>query len=135
MTWTQADHACRLRHDFANQHLVNLWRKKGPRDAAPAGKIGDSRGLETVKDLVGPETLEAGQSLIEAVELLRREAGDIGDRQDLPIVERIDFLADLLPSRRQPDTHRTLVGIGALMIDIARFDQLLQVVGDIGTLI
>jgi hypothetical protein len=48
------------------------------------------------------------------------------------LVERIDDLTDFLALRGEADAHRAAIDARALMIEEAEFDQLLQVVGDVG---
>ena len=52
--------------------------------------------LQPIENLIGPEALKAGQRLVDALELLNREADNLFDRMELAVVERIDPLANRL---------------------------------------
>src|SRR5450631_955447 len=87
---------------------------------------------ETVQDLVGPEPLEPVQRLVQGREFLVRDAADLLHRLDVLLIERVDDLADLLALRGQADADRAAIDAAALMIEEAEFDQLLEVIGDVG---
>src|ERR1700761_3371763 len=88
--------------------------------------------LETVQDLVGPEPLEAMQRLVQGREFLVRDAADLLHGLDVLLVERIDDAADFLALRGQANADRTTIDARTLMVEEAEFDQLLQIVGDVG---
>ena len=46
----------------------------------------ESRVSELVADLVGPEALQAAQSIVDALEILSRNAADLLDRADVLLV-------------------------------------------------
>ena len=48
------------------------------------------------------------------------------------LIERVDDLADFLALRGEADADRAAIDARALMIEEAEFDQLLEVVGDVG---
>src|SRR5579871_3028570 len=106
-------------------------RRRACRSSEAAG-LSPEELSEAVQDLVGPEPFEAMQRLVQRRELLVRDAADLLDRLDVLLVERIDDLADLLALRGQANADRTAINARALMIEEAEFDQLLQVVGDVG---
>src|SRR5882757_3139417 len=87
---------------------------------------------EPIQDLVGPEPLEPVQRLVEGREFLVRDAADLLHRLDVLLIQRIDDTADFLALRGQADADRATIDARALMIEEAEFDQLLQVVGDVG---
>src|SRR5712692_4538072 len=85
-----------------------------------------------IQDLVGPEPLEPVQRLVERRELLVRDAADLLHGLDVLLIERVDDAADFLALRGQANTDRTAIDARALMIEEAEFNQLLQIVGDVG---
>src|ERR1700744_836915 len=87
---------------------------------------------EPIEDLVGPEPLEAMQRLVQRRKFLVRDAADLFDGLDVLLVERIDDAADLLALRGQANANRTAIDARTLMVEEAEFDQLLQIVGDVG---
>src|SRR6266436_7437214 len=87
---------------------------------------------ETVQDLVGPEPLEPVQRLVQRRELIVRDTADLLHGLDVLLIERIDDAADFLALRGQADAHRAAIDARALMIEEAEFNQLLQIVGDVG---
>src|SRR6266404_795124 len=87
---------------------------------------------ETVQDLVGPEPLEPVQRLVQGREFLVRDAADLLHGLDVLLIERLDDLADLLALRGEADADRAAIDAAALMIEEAEFDQLLEVIGDVG---
>src|ERR1700719_2067666 len=87
---------------------------------------------EPVQDLVGPEPLEPVQRLVQRRELLVRDAADLLHGLDVLLVERVDDAADFLALRGEADADRAAIDARALMIEEAEFDQLLQIVGDVG---
>src|ERR1700733_133060 len=89
-------------------------------------------GSETIEDLVGPEPLEAMQRLVQRREFLVRDAADLLHGLDVLLIERIDDAADFLALRGQANADRTAIDARTLMIEEAEFDQLLQIIGDVG---
>src|SRR6202140_1200167 len=87
---------------------------------------------EPIQDLVGPEPLEPVQRLVQRRELLVRDAADLLHGLDVLLVERVDDLADFLALRGEADADRAAIDTRTLMIEEAEFDQLLQIVGDVG---
>src|SRR6202521_1557653 len=87
---------------------------------------------EPIQDLVGPEPLEPVQRLVQGREFLVRDAADLLHGLDVLLVERIDDAPDFLALRGEADTDRAAIDARALMIEESEFDQLLQIVGDIG---
>src|ERR1700735_587774 len=87
---------------------------------------------EAIEDLVGPEPFEAMQRLVQRREFLVRDAADLLHRLDVLLVERIDDAADFLALRGQANADRTAIDARTLMVEEAEFDQLLQIVGDVG---
>lgn len=66
---------------------------------------GESLALETIENLVGPEPLEAGQGLVQAVELVDGQAHNLLHGLELAVVERIDPVADFLALGCQADAN------------------------------
>src|ERR1700681_3259509 len=87
---------------------------------------------EPIQDLVGPEPLEPVQRLVEGREFLVRDAADLFHGLDVLLIERVDDAADFLALRGEADADRTAIDARALMIEEAEFDQLLEVIGDVG---
>src|SRR3954463_9949085 len=87
---------------------------------------------EPIQDLVGPEPLEPMQRLVQRRELLVRDAADLLHGLDVLLIERVDDLADFLALRGQADADRTAIDARTLMVEEAEFDQLLEVIGDVG---
>src|SRR5580704_11943829 len=87
---------------------------------------------EPIQDLVGPEPLEPVQRLVQGREFLVRDAADLLDGLDVLLIERIDDAADFLALRGEADADRAAIDARTLMIEEAEFDQLLQIVGDVG---
>src|SRR6185437_4187789 len=76
--------------------------------------------------------LEAMQRLVERRKFLVRDAADLLHGLDVLLIQRINDLADFLALRGQANANRTAVDPRALMIEEAEFDQLLQVIGNVG---
>src|SRR6266478_4265803 len=87
---------------------------------------------EPIQDLVGPEPLEPVQRLVQRCEFLVRDAADLFHGLDVLLIERVDDAADFLALRREADADRAAIDARALMIEEAEFDQLLQIVGNVG---
>src|SRR6266511_1167304 len=87
---------------------------------------------QPVKDLVGPEPLEALQRPVQHRELVAVDATDLSHAGQMLLVERIDDVAHLASLIRELDAHGTAVDPRALMIEIPHLDQLLEVIGHIG---
>src|SRR5450759_80134 len=87
---------------------------------------------EPVQDLVGPEPLEPVQRLVQGREFLVRDAADLLHGLDVLLVERVNDLADFLALGGEADADRTAIDARALMIEEAEFDQLLQIIGNVG---
>src|ERR1700687_4086253 len=87
---------------------------------------------EPIQDLVGPEPLEPVQRLVQGRGLLVRDAADLLHGLDVLLIERIDDAADFLALRGEADANRAAIDARTLMIEEAEFDQLLQIVGDVG---
>src|SRR5216684_3719024 len=100
---------------------------------SPAWPIWRSKVVsEPVQDLVGPEPLEPVQRLVQSREFLVGDAADLLHGLDVLLIERIDDAADFLALRGQTNTNRTAIDARTLMVEEAEFDQLLQIVGDVG---
>src|SRR6516162_9434579 len=103
---------------------------------APAMRRGEGRQLkrrsQPIKDLIGPEPLEALQRLVERRELVAIDAADLGHGGHVLLVERIDDVAHLAPLVGELDAHRAAVDPRALMIEVSHLHQLLEVVGHVG---
>src|ERR1700730_1595800 len=90
------------------------------------------RASETIQDLVGPEPLEPVQRLVERRKLLVRDAADLLHGLDVLLIQRLDDAADFLALHGETNTDRAAIDARTLMIEEAEFDQLLQIVGDVG---
>src|SRR6266446_3258613 len=111
------------------QFIVALGRRSSKWPAWPSSGM---RFSEPIQDLVGPEALEPVQRLVQRRELLVRDAADLLHRLDVLLIERVDDLADFLALRGQADANRAAINARALMIEEAEFDELLEVIGDVG---
>src|SRR6516162_4645317 len=87
---------------------------------------------EPIQDLVGPEPLEPMQRLVQRRELLVRDAADLLHGLDVLLIQRVDDAADFLSLRGQANADRAAIDARPLMIEEAEFDQLLQIVGNVG---
>src|ERR1700686_2870948 len=87
---------------------------------------------EPIQDLVGPEPLEPVQRLVEGRELLLRDAADLFHGLDVLLVKRVHDAADFLALRGQANANRAAIDARTLMVEEAEFNQLLQIVGDVG---
>src|SRR6202043_1934905 len=72
------------------------------------------------------------QRLVQRRELFVRDAANLLHRLDVLLIERVDDAADFLALRGQANADRTAINARTLMIEEAEFDQLLQIVGDVG---
>src|ERR1700684_133401 len=95
-------------------------------------RLGRNVNSEPIEDLVGPEALEAMQRLVQRREFLVRDAADLFHGLDVLLIERIDDAADFLALRGQANANRTAIDARTLMVEEAEFDQLLQIIGDVG---
>src|SRR5690242_430231 len=123
-------HRRRRNRADARQGWNVVWRIY-PEDGRPIFTPASPRPGENskpIKNLVGPEALEAMQRLVQRRELLIRDAADLFDGLDVLLIERIDDAADFLALRGQTDADRTAIDARALMIEEAELDELLQVV-------
>src|SRR5437867_439117 len=98
----------------------------------PAWPQAEKKFSETIQDLVGPEPLEPVQRLVQRRELLVRDTADLLHGLDVLLIERVDDLADFLAVRGEADADRAAIDARALMIEEAEFDELLEVIGDVG---
>src|SRR4029077_514239 len=88
--------------------------------------------LQPVENLVGPEPLEPVQRLVEHRELVGIDAADLLHGAHVFLVERVDGVAHVAALVGELDAHRAPVDAGALVIEEAHLDQLLEIVGDVG---
>jgi hypothetical protein len=88
--------------------------------------------LEAIEDLIGPEPLEPVQRLVEDAELVGIDAADVLHRAHVFLIERVHGVTDLDALLGELDAHRTAIDPRALVIEEAHFDELLEVVGDVG---
>lgn len=84
--------------------------------------------LQAVADLIRPEALQAHQGAIEPANIIMGDFTDRLDRAELALIEMMHDLAGCLALLGQADAHRAAVGLGALVMDIAHVDQLLEIV-------
>src|SRR5262249_42035526 len=112
------------------------WLQESREKNAPAMRRGEGRQLkrrsQPIKDLIGPEPLEALQRLVERRELLAIDPADLGHGVNGLLVERIDDVPHLAPLVGELDAHRAAVDPRALMIEVSHLHQLLEVVGHVG---
>src|SRR6187402_2394633 len=87
---------------------------------------------KTIQNLIGPETLQPVQRLVQGGELLVGDAADLLYGLDVLLVQRVDDVADFLALRGEADAYRAAVDARALVIEEAELDQLLQIVRDVG---
>src|SRR6185437_1153674 len=87
---------------------------------------------EPIEDLVGQEPLEAMQRLVQGRKFLVRDAADLFHGLDMLLIESVDDAADFLALRGQANANRTAIDARTLVVEEAEFDQLLQIVGDVG---
>src|SRR6266540_3129442 len=110
--------------------------RRAPKKYAPAMRRGEGRQLkrrsQPIKNLIGPEPLEALQRLVEHRELVAIDAADLHHGGHVLLVERIDDVAHLAPFVGELDAHRAAVDPRALMIEVSHLHQLLEVVGHVG---
>lgn len=57
---------------------------------------GRIRLLQTIQNLIGPEPLKTGQRLVQAIKLIDVNAGNFTQRQQLPVVKRVNLFANHL---------------------------------------
>src|SRR5713226_3729908 len=108
------------------------------RKKAPALRRGEEirkskRRLQPIQNLIGPEPLEAVERLVERREFVGIDAADLLHRADMLQVERIDDVAHLAALVGELDAHRAAIDPRALMIEEAHLDELLEIVGNVGT--
>src|SRR5215471_11054743 len=103
-----------------------------PYSSPPALGVAARRSLETVKNLVVPEPLEAVQRLVQVGELVGIDAADLLHRALVLLVERIDDVVHLAALVGELDAHRAAVDARALVIEEVHLDQLFEIVGDVG---
>src|SRR5262249_39072897 len=87
--------------------------------------------LEPEADLIDPEALQALQGHAEQVEIGRRDVADGIERTQMPVEQLLQHVTYRLALARQTHQDRTTVCFRALMMDVARLDQLLQIVRDV----
>src|SRR6185312_1261254 len=105
--------------------------KRKPRPAG-RGKVNPPAvGLEPVEDLVGPETLEPVQRLVECRELLGIDSADLLNRSYVLLVERLDDVTHLAALVGQLDADRAPVNARTLVIEERHLHQLLEVVRNV----
>src|SRR5919198_1575936 len=107
--------------------------KKTPRHGTGARADKLKLRSQPVEDLIGPEPLETLQRPVQHRELVAVDATDLSDATQVLPVEHIDDVAHLASFIRELDAHGTAVDARALMIQVAHLDQLLEVIGDIGS--
>src|SRR5262245_15633332 len=74
------------------------------RPFAPAD-LSSKRRSEPIQDLIGPEALEPMQRLVQACELIGRDAADLLDRPHVLLIERTHGLAHVATLVGQLDAH------------------------------
>src|SRR6476646_4091119 len=84
---------------------------------------------QTIEDLIGPETLEPMQRLVEGRELVVADATDLLHRAHVLLVELLDGVAHLDALIGQLDADRAAIDTRALMVEKTHLDQLLEIVG------
>src|SRR5690606_39619535 len=72
------------------------------------------------------------QRAVHLTEIVFIDATHLLDRADMPVIEPGNDLRHSLALGRQLYPHRPSICIGALVVDEAEFDQLFEIVGDVG---
>src|SRR6187402_500167 len=72
---------------------------------------------KTIQNLIGPETLQPVQRLVQGGELLVGDAADLLYGLDVLLVQRVDDVADFLALRGEADAYRAAVDARALVIE------------------
>src|SRR3984885_2492491 len=88
--------------------------------------------LQPIKNLVGPETLQAMQSLVEDAELVGVDAAHLFHRPHVLVVERVDAVTHFAALVGELDAYRAPVDARTLMVEESHLHQLLEIVGDVG---
>src|SRR5262249_20244942 len=88
--------------------------------------------LEPIENLVCPEALETVQRLVEGRELLGVDAADLLNGAHVFLVERLDDIADFAPLVSELDADRAPIDSRTLVIEERHFDELLEIVGNVG---
>src|SRR3981189_2144092 len=90
-----------------------------------------TRRSQPIEDLIGPETREPVQRLVERRELVVADAADLLHRAHVLLVELLDSVAHLDALIGQLVADRAASDTRALMVEKTHLDQLLQIVGDV----
>ena len=88
---------------------------------------------QPVPDLIGPEAFEPDQRLVKPCELLGSDTAALLDRGDMFVIEGRDDVMNVTALVGQPDSHGAAVNPRARMMQIAGFDQFLDIVRDVRT--
>src|SRR5215813_11629449 len=113
--------------------MAVLWpgivlKSQGPGLAAGAWQIAGFLGSEPVEDLVGPEPFEPLERLVEAGELVGRDASHLLDGADVLLVKQRDDVAHFAATLGELDAHRAPIDARALVVEEAHLNELLQIV-------
>jgi len=84
--------------------------------------------LEPVADLIQPESLQALEADVQLLEVMTADIADGLDRLEMAVEQFGHDIADLASLIGQADMNGTPIDVGALMVDVAGFDELLQIV-------
>src|SRR5215469_868202 len=86
---------------------------------------------ELEADLIDPKTLQAPQACADQFEVRRTDITDCFQRNQVTVKEAAQHVANRLTFARQPHQDRASIHRRAFVVDIARFDQLLEIVGHV----
>src|ERR1700733_1034448 len=122
------------RFDRAYQRGWRTDKKRSP-GAEPGLKVRAAEGsgrLEPIENLVGPEALQAVQSLVEDAELVGVDTANLFHRPHVLVVERVDDVTHFAALVGELDAYRAPVDARTLMVEESHLHQLLEIVGDVG---
>src|SRR6056297_2261424 len=110
---------------------ASSWLKylpDGRRGAAPPGSV-------DVADLVAPEALEALEGSVHGLDPRIPEHARFLEAARVALEEAGDDIANLAAAFGEAHADRAAVDLAALVVHVARLDELLEVVGDVRALV
>src|SRR5690606_3751016 len=87
--------------------------------------------LHAIGDRIVPEAIEALERAVHLHELVRIDTADLLNRADVALVETGHDFSHFLPLLSQTDANRAAINTGLLVIDEAKVDQFLKIVGNV----
>src|ERR1700722_20287158 len=87
---------------------------------------------QAIKNLIGPESLQAMQRLVQGCELFGVDAAELFDGSHVFLIEALDGGAPLAALVGQLDAHRAPVDPRSLVIEKSHLDKFLKIIRDIG---